>query len=132
MVPDYLDPVYDTVTVPIPCINKISYALSPQHDTVSKAITPLTVTLGGCTPDSLTVTPALQIGLSMSHSTGTITGTPSAAGTLNYTVWAWGSAHTDSASAAVQLIVAAAGGGSVKKHRGAFNRDFYTKGAYTK
>ena len=86
-------------------IGSFSYALSPQHDTVGKLIIPLTVTIGGATPDSFTVTPALQSGLSMSHSTGTITGTPLTAGTFNYTVWGWAQAHTDSASAAVQIVV---------------------------
>jgi hypothetical protein len=89
------------------CISSISYADSPISDTINKSKTH-SVTLGGCAPDSFVVIgTALPTGFSINKTSGLISynggGTPQAAS--NYTIRAYGTNKTDSASATVSIAI---------------------------
>ena len=76
------------VTATVNPLPVISYA-TPQNYTVGTAITSLPPTVSGGTPTGYTTSPALPAGLTLSTTTGTISGTPTAAAAAaNYTVTA--------------------------------------------
>jgi len=78
------------------CLIGLSYG-AQTADTVAKAISTLSPTFGGCTPDSLNFAAFTITGLSGNHSTGAITGTPTIAGHDSVRVVSYAGVKTDSA-----------------------------------
>jgi hypothetical protein len=113
----------DTVTITVNgCISSISYADSPISDTLSKAKNH-SVTLGGCTPDSIVAITALPTGYTLTKTGANIgriayNGAGTSQSATNYTIRAYGSSKTDSASVVVSIAIKSAGG---KKRIGLWN-----------
>ncbi len=94
-----------TITVNDAAPTNLTYSANPASYTKGVAITPNTPTSGGGAVVSYGVTPALPAGLSLSTTTGIISGTPTtAAATASYVVTATntGGSTTDSVSITVK------------------------------
>jgi hypothetical protein len=100
----------DTVTITVNgCISSISYADSPISDTISKAKNH-SVTLGGCTPDSIVAITALPTGYTLTKTGANIgriayNGAGTSQSATNYTIRAYGSSKTDSASVTISIRI---------------------------
>jgi hypothetical protein len=89
----------------------LSYTTATAVYTQGTAITPNNTTSGGGAVASYSVSPALPAGLSLSDSTGIISGTPTAVTpTATYTVTASNSAGSTTASLSITVNVAAPAG----------------------
>jgi len=97
--------------VPIQAPSGLSYTTATADYTVGTAITPNSPTSSGGAVTAYSVSPALPAGLSLSTSTGIISGTPTAvAATASYTVTASNSAGSTTASLSITVNVAAPAG----------------------
>jgi hypothetical protein len=95
--------------VTYPTVGPISYADSPISDTLSKAKNH-SVTLGGCTPDSIVAITTLPTGYTLTKTGANIgriayNGAGSAQAATNYTIRAYGSSKTDSASVTISIRI---------------------------
>ena len=76
--------------------------------TAGTAITPITIASTGGTVDSYSIEPALPAGLTLDATTGTISGTPTAAANeISYTITATNASDTDTATVAITVNAAA-------------------------
>ena len=88
-------------------VGPITPTVTRQYDTTTKAIVPITISNIGCTADSFNVAPALVSGLSISKSTGTISGTPTAViSATAYTVTGYGVGGNATALCTLSVISA--------------------------
>ena len=92
----------DTTTAP-----SISITPATVTATAGTAITPITITSTGGTVASYSIMPAITNGLLFDASTGTISGTPTAAASeINYTITATNASDTDTATVAITVNAA--------------------------
>ena len=103
--PMVLDPVYfSNLSVPPP--SALSYTPSSASGTVGTAITSLNPTVTG-TVTSYAISPTLPAGLSISTSTGVISGTPTAvSASASYTVTATNGTGSTTATVTIEVVAA--------------------------
>lgn len=96
--------MFVTITVNPPAPANLSYSANPAVYTKGKAIAPNTPTVGGGAVASYAVAPALPAGLSLSGTTGVISGTPSIAkAAANYTVTAANAGGSTTKAVSIQV-----------------------------
>jgi PKD repeat protein len=102
-------PLSITITSGIVKPSNLTYSANPATYGTTTAITPNTPSSGGGTVTSYSVAPALPLGLSLSPTTGVITGIPTAVtATANYVVTASNSAGSTTATLSITVMAAPA------------------------
>ena len=105
-----------TVNAAVVAPSGLAYSVNPAVYTVAMAITANTPSSGGGAVTSYSVSPSLPAGLSLSTSTGVISGTPTAVtATATYTVTAGNTAGTTTVGLVITVL--SGGGGSTPAMR---------------